>query len=240
MERQQTRNGQCVGRRLAAWAMGLALLPAVAAADTPVAAAPSTPKGRGFVWGAAIGAGSHSFPGGEGRVVALGPIHATQSSYGYYQATRSAKVVAANAVPADAELAVPLPASEGTGGFAMHAGYAFSPRAAVLARVGAAAGYDNGSINQVVGGVVVRFWPAGRLWLEAGPAFGDLAVGTDDGSTISPGSITGRGYQARVGGSVIRKPRWTLDLEGGWTSIGYDGFKSNTVTFAVGWTRLPL
>jgi hypothetical protein len=122
----------------------------------------------------------------------------------------------------------------------MHAGYAFSRRTAVLARVGVAAGYENGSINQVVGGVVVRFWPAARLWLEAGPAFGDLAVGTDDGSMISPGSITGSGYQARAGGSLIRKPRWTLDLEGGWSSVSYDGFKSNTVTFAVGWTRMPL
>jgi hypothetical protein len=239
MARQQTRSGQFVGRRLAAWAMGLALLPAVAAAET-IAAAPTQATGRGFVWGAAIGAGSHSFPGGEGRVVAVSPIHGAQPSYGYYQPTRSAKVVAADAVPPDAEFAVPLPASEGTGGFAMHAGYAFSRRAAVLARVGVSAGYENGSLNQVVGGVVVRFWPAARLWLEAGPAFGDLAVGTDDGSMISPGSITGSGYQARAGASVIRKPRWTLDLEGGWSSVGYDGFKSNTVTFAVGWTRLPL
>ncbi len=78
MARQQTRNGQFVGRRLAAWAMGLALLPLVAAAETPIAAAPAPakqPTGRGFVWGAAIGGGSHSFPGGEGPRHRCQPDH---------------------------------------------------------------------------------------------------------------------------------------------------------------------
>ena len=244
MARQQTRSGQFVGRRLAAWAMGLALLPVVAPAETPIAAAPAPakqPTGRGFVWGAAIGGGSHSFPGGEGRLIAVSPIiKEAQYSYGYYEpATRSAKVVAAGAAPPDAEFAVPLPASEGAGGFSMHAGYAWSRRVALLAKVGLAAGYEEGSINHVVGGFVVRFWPASRLWVEAGPAMGDLTVATGDGSQIYPGSITGSGYQARAGVSVVRKTRWTFDLEAGYSSLSYDGFKADTVTFAIGASRMP-
>ena len=244
MARQQTRNGRFVGRRLAAWAMGLALLPVVAAAETPIATAPAPakqPTGRGFVWGAAIGAGSHSFPGGEGRVIAVGPVDGVEKTpYAGEVSLRSAKVVPANAVSPDTEYSVPLPGSETTGGFSMHGGYAFSRRIALVARVGLSAGYDQGSINQVVGGVVARFWPTSRLWLEAGPAFGDIAVSVGDGTVIRSGSITGSGFQARAGVSVVRKPRWTLDVEAGLSGVDYDGFKSNTVTFAVGWTRLPL
>jgi opacity protein-like surface antigen len=236
MERRQTRSGRFEGRRLATWAMSLALLPVVAAAQEPA----KQPKGRGFVFGGAIGGGSHSFPGGEGRVIAIGPVDGVeQMPYMGEVSVRSAKVVPASAVTPDTEYTMPLPASEATGGFSMHGGFAFNKRVALMAKVGISAGYDDGSINNLVGGVVARFWPTSRLWLEAGPAFGEISVSPGDGTLIRSGSIKGTGYQARAGVSVVRKPRWTLDLEAGYSGVDYDGFKANTVSFAVGASRMP-
>jgi opacity protein-like surface antigen len=244
MERQQTRSGEFVGRGLAAWAMGLALLPVVAAAESPVTTAQEPakqPKGRGFVWGATVGAGSHSFQSGESLVVAVGPVDGYDvMPYAGQVGTRSAKVVPASAATPGAEFRVPLPASEGTGGFSFHGGYAFNRRVALLMNVGLSAGVTDASVNHVVGGFVARVWPTSRLWLEAGPAYGDMAIATGDDSIIRSGSITGSGYQVRAGVSLVRKTRWTFDLEGGYSSLGYDGFKANTVTFALGASRLPL
>jgi hypothetical protein len=174
-------------------------------------------------------------------MVAVGPVDGYEElPYGGRISTRSAKVVPADAVLPDAELTVAFPESEGTGGFAMHGGYAFNRRVALLLSVGLSAGVAQYGINHVVGGPVVRVWPASRLWLEAGPAFGDIRVGLDDGTTSRSGAIKGSGFQTRAGVSVIRKPRWTLDAEAGYSRLAYDGFKANTVTFAIGASRLPL
>jgi hypothetical protein len=238
MERQQTRSGRFGGRRLATWAMSLALLPAVAAAEdaySPAAAPAKQPKGRGFVWGVTVGAGSHSFPGGENVVVAVSPVDGYEvMPYSGALPTRSATVVPASTATPEAEFRVPLPASEGTGGFSFHGGYAFNRHVALLVNVGFSAGVKDSSVNHVVGGGVVRVWPASRLWLEGGLASGDISIGVGDDSVIRSGSITGSGYQVRAGVSVFRQ------IEAGYSSLGYKGFTANTVSFAIGATRLPL
>lgn len=244
MERQQTRSGRFGGRRLATWAMSLALLPVVAAAESPDTTAQGSakrPKGRGFVWGATVGAGSHSFPGGENVVVAVSPVDGYEPMpYSSPVPTRTAKVVPVSTATPEAEFRVPLPASEGTGGFSFHGGYAFNRHVALLMNVGLSAGVTDSSVNHIFGGVVVRVWPTSRLWLEAGPASGEIAIGVGDDSVIRSGSITGSGYQVRAGVTVARKTRWSFDLEAGYSSLGYQGFTANTVTFSVGASRLPL
>jgi opacity protein-like surface antigen len=137
-----------------------------------------------------------------------------------------------------AALVVPLPAGEGAGGLSMHAGYAVSRRVAILLDVGIAGGLDESDFNHAVGAFVVRVWPASRIWLEAGPAVGDLGYGAE-GSVVKGQSITGTGVAGRAGVSVLRRPTWSLDLEARYSRIGYDGFRADTLTFGIGASRLP-
>jgi hypothetical protein len=236
MAREKNRIGRLGGLRLAAFAAGLVVLPGMAAAQAPT----TRPSGRGLVYGGGLGGGRLSFPGAGDRALALSPVVGQQSiGYGGTVDVRDAVVVAAGeSVPA-AELVVPFPDSEGAGGLWMHAGYAFNRRVALLLQVGVASSASSAAFNQATGAFVVRFWPASRLWLEAGPAFGDLGYGYED-SVVRSGAVKGSGFHGSAGVSVLRRAKWSLDLEARFNSIGYEGFRANTATFAIGASRLPL
>ena len=236
MARGENRIGRLGGRRLLAFAVGLVLLPGMAAAQAPT----TRPSGRGFVFGGGLGGGRLSFPGAGDRALALSPVLGQQSvGYGGTVDVRDAVVVAADASVPDAAIVVPFPESEGAAGLSMHAGYAFNRRVAVLLQVGVASGVSTAAFNHATGAFVVRYWPASRLWLEAGPAFGDLGYGYED-SVVRSGAIKGSGFHGSAGVSVMRRAKWSLDVEARFSSIGYEGFRANTATFAIGASRLPL
>lgn len=238
MEHAKGGRGCVGGSRVWLLASGLLLLPVVAAAQGDRPKSPA--RGRGFLFGVAVGGGRLSFPGGEGVAVALGPVEGQQAAPGASAVfdVRSAKVVRGSELAPGADLLVPLPASEGAGGFAMQGGYAFNRRLAVLLDVGVSGGLSSADFNHVVGSFMVRLWPTGRFWVEAGPAFGELGYGYE-GSVVEWGSITGSGFQGVAGVSVLRKPRWSLDLEARYSSVGYDGFRATTATLALGAIRRP-
>jgi opacity protein-like surface antigen len=227
-------------RRKGSWlalAAAVALMPPSAPAQEK---AGRRAGGRGFLWGAAVGGGRLAFPGGQDNAVALGPVVGTLEvpGTGSSVGVRDARVITAGDSAPEAEFLVPLPAREGAGGFSMHAGYAFNPRVAVLLEVGITAGTSSPSYNHAVGTFAVRCWPASRLWVQAGPAFGDLGYGSGD-TVVRSQSITGLGFQGGAGVSVLRKPRWSLDLEARYSNVGYDGFRASSLTLGVGASRFP-
>jgi hypothetical protein len=236
MARGENRIGRLGGRRLLAFAAGLALLPGMAAAQSPT----TRPSGRGFVFGGGLGGGRLSFPGAGDRALALSPVVGQKSvGYGGTVDVRDAVVVAAGESVPEAALVVPFPESEGAAGLSMHAGYALNRRVAVLLQVGVASGVSDAAFSHATGAFVVRFWPASRLWLEAGPAFGDLGYGYED-SVVRSGAIKGSGFHGSAGVTLLRRARWSLDLEARYSSVGYDGLRVDTATFAIGASRRPL
>lgn len=131
---------------------------------------------------------------------------------------------------------VPFPSRQGGGGFAMHAGWAFSRRVAILLDVGMSGGFSGDSFGEHTGALVVRCWPTSRVRVEAGPASAQLVGHYEDAMTTD---LNGSGVHAAVGGSLMRRPRWTLDIGARFESIRYDGFRSSKVQLTLGASRLP-
>ena len=232
------RSGRALGTGAlrVAWAAVLTMvLPIGAAAQT----ATERPAGRGFIFGGALGGGQLSFGGARNLALALGPVEGQETISSWGSATtydvRSAWVVPSGESAPGAEVVVPF-ASQGAGGFSMHAGYAFNSRVALLTDVGVWAG----NFNECVGGFLLRVWPTSRVWVEAGPAFGDLAYAYEN-SVVRTGSLTGTGFSAVAGVSVVRHPRFSLDLEARLSRVTYEaGFRVNTFTVQLGASRVPL
>jgi hypothetical protein len=207
------------------------------------AAQGQAPRGRGFVFAGGLGGGWLGLPGGGRRALAISPAYGQETvvvwGTGHTWNVRDARVVNAGEDVPGAERVVPLPAREGAGSLSMAGGYAFNRRVAVLVDVEVAGGLSAADFNHAVGSFVVRYWPISRLWAEAGPAFGDLGYGMDN-STVRSGSITGDGIHGSAGLLILRRPKWSLDLQARFSTIWYDGFRASTVTLALGASKLPL
>jgi hypothetical protein len=236
-----------MGRERAGWRqcrLG-AVAGAVVLALGTVAHAQSTgtrPEGRGFVWGVGLSGGRLAVSGAEGTALAVGPImgYRVDQLSGDVSEVRTGAVVDAAGVSPDAGLpVVALPASQDAGGFSMHAGYAFSRRLALLLEIDLAAGVESPAFTTVYGGVVARFWPARRVWVEAGPASGDLTYRYEM-TSVEQFSGTGFGLRSAAGVSVLRKPRWSLDLEARYGTLWFQGFRVSTLSFGLSASRLPL
>jgi opacity protein-like surface antigen len=216
--------------RICTTACAVGLLPWFGAAARAQTAPPS---GRGFVVGGALGGGQLSFGGAEDLALALSPVTGqVDGPYGSYD-TRSAWVVRKGESVPEAERFVPF-ADEAVGGFSMHFGYAFSSHVAVLLDVGVWAG----NFNQAVGGPQLRVWPARRFYVAAGASFSDLRYGYGD-SVGSGFGLDGSGFTVAAGVSMLRRARWSLDLETRYNRLGYDGFHASTLLLQVGASRLP-
>lgn len=194
----------------------------------------SAPNRRGFVFGGGFTAGGVTFAGAAGRAVAVGPVMSlTVLPYGGgVVESRSIQVVDRfEAPPADAVWVVPFPKSANGVVLTMHGGFAFSPRLALLADVEVLAPYERG-FNHLVIGAVVRVSPIRRLWVEAGPAASDLGYAYEGGATDS-GAITGTGVLAAAGVTVVKKAKWTLDLQARYGKVWYDGFQARNLSFGL-------
>jgi hypothetical protein len=204
--------------------------------------ASTRPEGRGFVWGVGLSGGRLAVSGGEGTALAVGHVmgYRVDQASGDVSEVRTGALVDAAHAPLDAGLpVVGLPSSEDAAGLSMHAGYAFSRRLALLLEIDLAAGVDSRAFTTVFGGVVARWWPTRRVWLEAGPASGDLSY-TYEMTSVEKFSGTGVGVRAAAGVSVLRRPRWSLDLEGRYGKLWFDGLQVQAVSFGLSASRLPL
>jgi hypothetical protein len=206
---------------------------AVAVALVVAVAAPAQAgEDRGWIFGGGVTFGELGFTNSVGKGVALGPVNGYSLEYGgEITEHRDLHVYDQNVPPpAEAERIVPFPRSAGGAGASFHMGYAFNPRLAVLADFEVLAPYSEG-FNQLVAAAVVRYSPAPRLWVEAGPAGSDIRYGYDGG--VADGEISGAGVMAGIGVNVVQKPKWTLGLQARYSRLWYDGFETSSLSFGL-------
>lgn len=113
---------------------------------------------------------------------------------------------------------VSFPTSQDSGVPSFVAGWSFSPRFAVLIDGELAGGLEDERFDNIVVGLVVRYSPAPRVWVEAGPAFGQLEYRYDinsfeQGITDTAARVEGEGLLAAVGFEIARKPTWRVDAQ---------------------------
>ncbi len=241
------------GRQSSVW-QGLGLLlvilagTAVRAEDTP-----RRHEGRGFVFGGTLMGGQMRFSGAEGLAVAVGDVtdYQAYSSFGVIAVTetRSARVTSKDNPPANADRVAAIPAQQSAAGLSMNAGWAFSRQVSVLADFQIMSGTTNEGFEQSTVGLLVRFSPASRFWVEAGPAYGDLQyhyksatvsrVLAEATTLTEAGAISGGGGLVAAGVSVVRKPKWSLDLHARYSRIFYEGFRGSNLCFGLTASKRP-
>jgi hypothetical protein len=187
---------------------------------------------RGWVIGGGLTGGNLSFPGAGSKAVAVGPAHYVPTAFGAGYAERPIALIDAAGIPPEETVHVArFPESQGAAAMTFHAGYAFSPRAALLLEVEYMGSPTGDFGNGIVAGVL-RYRPMGRIWIEAGPASGDIGY-TYEGTLSETGAISGAGFLAAAGMSLLERPRWTLDVQARYGQIWYDGFQARNVSFGL-------
>jgi hypothetical protein len=192
------------------------------------------PETRGWIFGGGISAGTMAFPGAEDEAVAVGDVtDGIVLPYGVgLIGQRSILLVDRSAVPPAGTVFTALfPRSASGAGATLHGGFAFSPRIALLLDMEMLAPKSAG-FNHAIFAAVVRYWPARRVWIEAGPATGDIGYSVDNTGT-NPGSITGSGVLAAAGVAVAKKRTWTVDMQARYGQIWYNGFQARNLSLGL-------
>jgi hypothetical protein len=189
---------------------------------------------RGWIFGGGITAGTTAFIGAEGLAVAVGPVEDVQVlpfGGGVVVERRLDLIDVSAAPPPDTVHVAPIPRFQRGGAVTFHGGYAFSPRVALLADGEFMASVNDGFGNGVLA-TVLRYRPVRRVWIEAGPAAGDLGYGYGETGSKS-NSITGTGFLAAGGISVLSRARWTLDVQARYAKVWYPGFEARNVSMGL-------
>lgn len=189
---------------------------------------------RGWILGGGITAGTTAFTGAEGLAVAVGPVEDVQVlpfGAGVVWERRLDLIDASAPPPPDTVHVAPIPRSQGGGALTIHGGYAFSPKVALLADAEFLTSVNDGFGNGVLA-AVLRVRPVRRVWIEGGPAAGDLSYGYGDTGSKS-NSITGTGFLAAGGISVLSKERWTVDVQARYARIWYPGFEARNLSMGL-------
>jgi len=198
---------------------------------------PTQPEdGRGFVIGGSLGPGHIHFGGAEGLVLVIGDSIGTIGLPGGGSLdARAGQVVPRALLPVDAEGLIPIPASQNGGAVSVQIGWSFSRRWALLAEFDMNAGWTD-SFNQVNGALTLRYSPTRRLWIEAGPAAGDLAYGC--GESVAQ-NVAGAGSGFLVAGGVVllQKPKLLLDIQVRSGTLWYDQFRATNLSVQLGVMR---
>ena len=205
------------------------------AADPPAPAKPR--EGRGFIIGGGLGPSRINFGGAEGLVLVTGEsIGTIPIGGGQSLDRRTGRVLPLALVPADAEGVVPIPARQDGAALSIQLGWSFSRRLAILADFDINGGWGD-SFNQVVGAGVLRYSPTPRLWLQAGPATGDLSYGFSTRSVAQDVAGTGAGFLVAGGLVVLQKPRLLLDLQARYGTLWFDQFRGTNLSVQIGIMR---
>ena len=190
------------------------------------------PDGRGWVFGGGLTGGSMSFAAAEGRAIAVGRVARVVTWQGARIEQRTVALVdGATNLPADTVLVATFPASTAAAALTLHGGYAFSRRIALLADAEMMGPWNDGFTNGIFG-AVVRYRPLRRLWVEAGPARGDLGYAYRDSGSVD-NSITGTGFLAAAGLTALSRPKWAVDLQARYGRIWYDGVQATNLSFGL-------
>jgi hypothetical protein len=127
-------------------------------------------------------------------------------------------------------------------------GYAFSSRLAVLAAAELVGGVSSERFSQIMVGVVLRYSPRPWLWVQVGPGAGEVSysftnpMDTPNGlpgvsATTEDGAVEGGALLAAAGASILRKPKWSLDVQARFGKCWYEGFQGTDLSFGVAVTN---
>jgi hypothetical protein len=200
-------------------------------------------EGRGFVIGVGLGAGGIDFANEERLALYVGAKTTAEGgcSFGtcFFTQVRSARVAPRGTVVPGAEQVVSFPASQSVGSFSFVAGWSFSPRVAALLDAELAARWEGDGFGQVLGGIVVRYSPVGRLWVEAGPSFGDLQYVFNSDSLgqfheNEAARVHGEGVLAAMGYELVRKRTWRVDGQLRVSAMWYDELRTTSLSLQLG------
>jgi hypothetical protein len=193
---------------------------------------PEAEAHHGWIIGGGITDGSMRFVGAEEKAVAVGPVTSFVESGTRLVPSRPLQVIDASATPPpDTVHVVRFPSSATGMAGNLHLGYAFSPRLAVLL-AGDFMEAEDSEFATAVYSAVVRYRPLGRVWLEAGPATGEISYSFQHGASEAD-SITGEGLLAAGGVSLLARPKWTLDVQARYAHIWYEGFQARNLSFGL-------
>jgi hypothetical protein len=189
------------------------------------------------MFGVGLGPSQLRFDGAEDLALVIGGTTGTLTVPlgGTSFELRAGQVVPRALVAAAPDLVVPIPTRQDGAAFSLQFGWSFSQRFAVLADFDANGGWSD-SFSHLLAGLVLRYSPASRLWLEAGPAAGDLSYGF--GQSIAE-NVAGSGTGILVGGGValVRKPMWMLDLQARYGTLWYEHFRATNLSVQLGIIR---
>lgn len=228
-----------------AWMMIVATLAGAASAtgsDTEEVKAGAR-DGRGFIWGLSFGPGQTSFGGADRLALFVGAATATEgscvASSCIVTQVRSGRVAPRDSTLPGTRRVVPFPTSQNGGVMSLVAGWSFSPRFAALIDGELAGGWGDERFDNIVGGFVFRYSPAPRVWVEAGPAFGQLEYRYDinsfeQGITDTAARVEGEGLLAAAGFEVVRKPTWRVDAQARLGMVWYQGLRATNLSVQLG------
>jgi len=196
---------------------------------------PTKPReGRGLMFGLALGPSDTHFGGAEDLVLVIGgPTGTIPLLGGESLEARAGELVPRTLVPVDSEGVVPMRNQRGAAA-SLQFGWSFSRRLAVLLDFEANGGWDD-SFNHVMGGPQVRYSPTSRLWVQAGPALGELSYGFSSSVVRIPGR--GKGFLVAAGLILLRRPMWLLDVQVRSLPLWYDQFHANNMSVQLGIIR---
>jgi hypothetical protein len=193
-------------------------------------------EGRGFVIGGGLGPTRLNFGRAQGLVLVIGDSLGTlEFRGGSTLDVRDGVIVPRTLLPPDAVDIVALPQHQNGAVLSFQIGYSFSRRLALLADFDINGGW-NDSFNQITGAGVLRYSPARRVWLEAGPASGDLAYGFG-GSVIQDVAGSGYGFFAAGGFVLMQKQKFQMDLQVRSGTMWFDQFRITNVSVQIGAMR---
>lgn len=208
---------------------------------------PALREGRGIVFGMGLGAGQMGF-GGDAEQLALfvGAGTGSETTCFYTTCTvtrwRAARVAPREAALPGSEFAVPFPDSQGGASLSMVVGWSFSNRIAALLDADLSGNWSGDGFAHLVVGLVLRYSPGQRWWVEAGPAFGELSYQFDARSydlviTQSAARVDGEGLLAAVGLELMRRPSWLVDVQARYGTVWYTGLRTTNASLQLGIVR---
>ena len=220
--------------------LGVLLLAAVPSHAADATTSPKPREGRGFVLGFGFGAARVDFGGAEELALVIGGSTGTLTfpSGGGTIEVRRGQIVSRSLVPADAASVVPIPSSENGLGISFQAGWSFSPRFAALLDFDIA-GKLHDSFDNFIVGIVARYSPTSRLWIEAGPAFGELRYGSS-GSVVHDFAGRGTGVLLGVGVAIVKRPVWYLDVLARAGTLWYEQLRATNISAQLAISRRRL
>jgi hypothetical protein len=223
------------------------MLPGTASAVEPDPAAGDakvvTREGRGFVAGLGFGPGQTGFGDADRLALFVGAATSTEgscvASSCIVTQVRSGRVAPRGSTLPGTRRVVPFPRRQDAGSISMLLGWSFSPSLAVLGDADMALGWADERFDHLVLGVVVRYSPASRVWLQAGPAFGQLEYryginSFEQGITDTAARVEGGGVLAAAGYEILRKPTWRLDAQARAGMVWYEQLRATNISVQLG------